>query len=195
MSSCGVHPWARFNFYPSSEHCIKLLENILSAGFCLRMVNKAGVAVEEVPVTSRPEGYITCKDYNLRESAKDSRLSGLFKEEEVVQFGLVAHNHMLLICRALLAGHKEWRIKTNRDLRIELHHNDGRLNWNALADDERTKGLWRFLSIGCTFRVLSYKINLEEPCAVALISQSRNNASNAVLENKEILERKHMANT
>ena len=120
FSTCGVHPWARCNFYTQSDWCVTLLGNIVNTGFSEENANMGGLAVEEVPVDKRPDGYVTYWVYNNRESGKDPKLSGLYGRRDLVKWGLCAHNHLLQICRAFLVGMLGWFVEIHSALGIKL---------------------------------------------------------------------------
>ena len=86
IMECGVHPQNRSNFYTQGNVVVALGNTILNQGFSSDVANENGVAVQEVPVNKRPEGYVSFLDYNLIESQKDPKLSGLYDKHDDVQY-------------------------------------------------------------------------------------------------------------
>ena len=68
------------------------------------LVEENDIAVQEVPVNQRQEGYVPFLKYMLTESQKDPKLNGLYSEHDDVQYGLAGRNHLLQVLRALIMG-------------------------------------------------------------------------------------------
>ena len=104
----GVHKKSRGGEYPAGLRGKELLVDIARAGIIQDEVDHHGYAVEEMPLQkvleSKETGFTTTLEYNVQQCAKDELLSGIYAEPyNKAYHGFLAHNHVLTVCRAVLA--------------------------------------------------------------------------------------------
>ena len=68
---------------------------------------------------------------------------------------------------------------------IRAHDSEGRLSLEAVGSHPHGKQLAELVKLNCTFALLSYKMELEEPTGMACISQSRNKGHKVALPEHE----------
>jgi hypothetical protein len=166
-----------------------LCVDVLEAGFVKEEVMHQMVVVEETPVDhirSRGEDYISGSAYNYSASIKDELLCCCFEDPfGDVRHMLLSHNHVLLILRAFLAKCK-WEMPPNPNKNIIYSDSEGRLSLTADAGSPNGKELAEVVMEGLDCEVLSWKMDLEEPTAASIISQSLNKAHEVALRTTEL---------
>ena len=105
VESMGVHSQNRGGVYPNGLRCKALCNEAFAAGFLREVCSNMFVAVEDMPMEiARSRGdYQTASDYNRAASLKDDILQTCFQEPHSnVQYMMLGHNHMMLVCRAFM---------------------------------------------------------------------------------------------
>ena len=186
----AVHKKNRGGEYPAGLRCQELLVGIAKAGILQDEVDHHGYAVEEMPAQEmlqrKEKGFLTTLEYNVRQCAKDQLLSGIYDEPLSNAFhGLLTHNHVLTICRAILAR-QLWRLADIQDMKITFCDKDGRLSLDRIAGSVNCQQLTPIIRDGVLCKVLSWKMDVEEPDAAAIISTAFNELSQAAMRTTEL---------
>ena len=187
----GVHPKNRGGVFPNGMRCQSLCVDVVEAGFSKAEVSHQMVAVEEMPavadlVRSRGDDYITGAAYNRRCSLKDELLASCFDEPYgFVRYLGLSHNHMMMILRAFLTKSK-WCLPPNPAKDIVYLDDKGRLSLSAVAASPNGKELAELVEEGVPCEILSWKMDVEEPTAAAIISQALNKAHELALRTTEL---------
>ena len=172
VGSLGVHPKNRDSLYPAGRRCKGLIQDVLKAS-----LEHACVVVEEMPfdaARSRGDKYESGSAYNLRKSKKDEFLKTCFDVPYNDVRGLMlSHNHMMLVLRAFMTK-ALWQLPANEEKGIVYCDAQGKLSLSAVADHPNMKQLAESIQEGIEVELLSYKMDIEEPTAASIISQSLN---------------------
>ena len=192
LENTGVHKENRGRLYPSGEAVKRLCESVFTKGFIKEEVVHALVAVEEPPLDEiiklRSAGtYRTGLEYNEDRCSRDEFLQGCFKSADPVLGNLLSHNHILLVLRAFVAGAK-WDIPEIGSIEpaLRLCSDDGRLMLSALKDHTHGVQAHELISDGLPVEMLSWKMDIEEPTAASIISQSLNIEQELALRTSEL---------
>ena len=184
----GVHKKSRGGEYPSGLRVQDLLKHCARNGVVQEEADSNCIAVEEMPVhemISRT-GYVTTLDYNIRQFLNDAILNGIYDEpHNRVYYSLLAHNHFMTICRALLAK-QLWRLADITEMGIVFCDHAGRLSAAIFAQHSNGEQLQVIIQVGFLCEVLSWKMDVEEPEAAAIISTAMNEASSASMRTTEL---------
>ena len=97
----------------------------------------------------------------------------------------LTHNHVLTICRAVIAK-QLWRLDAIKDMNITFCDADGRLSLDLIASTANGVQLKAIIRDGVLCKVLSYKMDLEEPGAAATISTAVNELNRMAMHTTEI---------
>ena len=181
ISDSGVHKKNRGGEYPSGLRGRELLEELAKIGILQDEVDTHGYAVEEMPLDKvldcKDPNFISTLEYNVRECAKDELLSGIYDEPRNKVFhGFLAHNHVLTVCRAVV-NKQLWRLDDIEDMKITFCDADGRLSLDLIASTANGVQLKAIIRDGILCKVLSYRMDIEEPAAAAIISTAVNELS------------------
>ena len=175
IENLGVHRQNRAGVYPTGIRCMELCQQVIDNGFLKEQFSDKLVAVEEMPFQARStrQGYKTGLQYNRAASSRDELLQECFKEPRGnVQFNLLSHNHMALVLLAFISKSK-WDLPTieqpNMGRTIEFCDDEGRLSLTAVAGTVNGKELLEVIAEGVSCEVLSWKMDVEEPTAAAVI--------------------------
>ena len=168
----------------------ELLVTMARAGILQDEVDTHGYAVEEMPVQMildrKEAGFTTTLEYNVRQCAKDELLSGIYNEPyNKVFHGFLAHNHALTVCRAVLAK-QLWRLEDIQDMKISFCDEDGRLSLEQITSSVNCQQLNAIIRDGILCKVLSWKMDVEEPDAAATISIAFNELSQVAMGQTEL---------
>ena len=113
LQSLGVHPKNRGGVYAAGLRVRSLAIETVEAGFVKEEVDSGGVVVEETPYEFRDQrgnNYVSGLTYNKVESEKDELLKTCFvPPHDDVHYTLLAHNTIMLVCRAWITKAK-WDI-------------------------------------------------------------------------------------
>ena len=111
LALLGVHNESRAGVYPSPDRVVQLGIKILLEGCNPNEAHHAGVAVQDVPYEKRTrnpqfpdELFETMTTFNARHFRGSGELRECFREQDV-QYGTLAHNHLLLRCGSQLCEH------------------------------------------------------------------------------------------
>ena len=189
-SDSGVHKKNRGGEYPSGLRGKELLVELAKIGIIQDEVDHHGYAVEELPLDKvldcKDPNFISTLEYNVRECAKDEWLSGIYDEPyNKVFYSFLAHNHVLTICRAVITK-QLWRLDDIQDMKITFCDEDGRLSLELIASAVNCVQLKAIIHEGVLCKVLSYKMDLEEPGAAATISTAVNELNRMAMHTTEI---------
>ena len=97
----------------------------------------------------------------------------------------LAHNHMMLVLRAFLAGGQWWLI-SKPEKNLVYQDAEGRLSVTAVAASANGKELGEVLAEGVECEVLSWIMDVEEPSAASIINQSLDKAHEPTLRTTEL---------
>ena len=190
IENLGVHPKNRGGVYPAGLRCRSLALDVLDVGFSKEELCHQLVVVEAPPqeeVRSRGGVYISGTAYNREQSLKDELLCTCFeKPYGDVRHMLLAHNHMMLVLRAFLTGASKWDLPPKAEKNLVYQDKDGKLSVSAVAASPNGKELAEILSEGIECEVLGWKMDVEEPSAASIISQSLNKAHELALRTTEV---------
>ena len=186
----GVHKKNRGGEYPASLRGKELLVDMAKAGILQDEADHHGFAVEEMPVQmvldQKVTGFTTTLEYNVQQCAKDELLSGIYDEPyNKVFHSFLAHNHVLTICRAVLAR-QLWRLADIQEMKITFCDQDGRLSLDLIASSVNCHQLSSIIHDGILCRVLNWKMDVEEPDAAATISTAMNELSQVAMRTTEL---------
>ena len=186
----GVHKKSRGGDYPAGLRAKELLVEMSRAGILQDEVDNHGYAVEEMPVKmildSKDACITTTLEYNVQQCAKDELLSGIYDEPfNKVFHGLLAHNHVMTVCRAVIAR-QLWRLEDIQDMKITFCDEGGRLSLDLITSSVNCKQLGAIIRDGFLCNVLSWKMDVEETDAAAIISTAFNELSQAAMRTTEL---------
>ena len=191
IENFGVHRNNRAGVYPAGIRCKELCGDVLPAGFLKEEFEDKLVAVEEMPAheaRNYPDRQ-TGSQYNKELSSKDDLLKTCFIEPyDNVQYNLLAHNHMALVIKAFITKAK-WDLepveqkKMNRT--IKFCDEQGRLCQTAVAATANGAELVQVINEGVMCQVLSWKMEVEEPGAAAMISHALNKCASLAMRTSE----------
>ena len=161
---------------------------MMEAGFLKEEFSDKLFAVEEMPThEARSRGLNTTEDktgsqYNREASSKDELLQTCCREPHGnVQYNLLSHNHMALVMLAFITKAK-WDLEPIEQKKIyrtiKFCDEQGRLCLTAVAATVNGKELVEVINEGVDCEVLSWKMEVEEPGAAAIISAALNKCSN-----------------
>jgi hypothetical protein len=179
IESMGVHRKNRGGMYPAGLRCKSLGVTVLEAGFLKEEVNHAFIVVEEAPVEeillrATAADRESSSSYNAEHSMKDELLSTCFQPPyDDVRHTLLSHNHIMLVLRAFLSQAK-WDLPAVAEKNLTFCDSEGRLSITAVADSPNGKELAEVMQEGIQAEVLSWKMDVEQPDAAAIISQAQN---------------------
>ena len=157
------------------------------------------VAVREMPMgeimkLDQSRGaYQTASEYNKAASLKDDLLQTCFQEPySNVQYKLLGNNHTMLTIRAFMTK-AEWKLAPIEQKAcgaflgksIKACDENGKLCLTAVAATENGKELVQVINEGLDVEVLSYKMQVEEPSAAAVISAALNKCSDFAMKTTE----------
>ena len=189
LGSLGVHPKNRGGVYPAGIRCKSLCMEVADVGFLRESVEHCCVVVEEMPIDiarSLGSTHESGSAYNLRQSKKDEFLKSCFAAPyNDVRGLLLSHNHMMLILRAFLAK-ALWHLPANAAKGITLCDAEGKLSISAVAGHPNLKQLAETLTEGIEVELLSCNMDIEEPSAASIISQSLNIEQELALRTSEL---------
>ena len=160
-------------------------------------VNHACIAVEKAPASeilrSRGSSSPTvaafeqsASAYNAEQSGKDEYLETCFQKPYAdVRHKLLAHCHMMMVLRAFRSQAK-WDLPANAEKNIVFCDADGRLSVSAVAASPLGKQLAEVLAEGVLTEVLSWKMDVEEPDAAAIISEAQNLSNHMSMRTSEL---------
>ena len=209
IGQTGPHPANRGGVYASGDRVVGLCKDVLQAGFCKEEIDHGCVAVEAMPLVVATElAQELAQDpnkakpidglaYNKKESCKDPILESCFKPpHDAVCHMLLSHNHICLVLRAFLTQ-AAWNIKVvdpgaKKDKKAEeglsfpICDDKGRLSITAVAEHKNGEQLLQALQEGFSAEILSYKMDVEEPTAAAIISTALNTSHQLALRTTEL---------
>ena len=175
--------------YPAGIRCKSLCTEVGDVGFLKESVEHCCIAVEDMPIDiarSRGPTHESGSAYNLRQSQKDEFLKTCFAAPySDVRGLLLAHNHMMLILRAFLAK-ALWNLPANEAKGIVYCDKHGNLSIPAVAEHPNLKQLAELLAEGINVELLDCKMDIEEPSAASIISQSLNIEQELALRTSEL---------
>ena len=191
IENVGVHRQNRAGVYPTGIRCKELCQEVISNGFLKEEFSDKLVAVEEMPLHEAQTRNIdeTGSQYNREASSRDKLLQECFKEPRGnVQFNLLSHNHMALVILAFISKSK-WDLpnieQPNMDRTIRFCDEEGRLSLTAVAGTVNGKELLEVIDEGVGCEVLSWKMDVEEPTAAAVISAALNKCGDFAMKTTE----------
>ena len=106
-----------------------------------------------------------------------------------VQYKFLSHNHMMLVCRAFMTNAKRNLEPIEQKLTqhtIIFCDGEGMLCLTAVAATENGKELVQRINDCLDFEVLSWKMEVEEPTAAAVISAALNKCSDFAMRTLEL---------
>ena len=194
VESLGVHRGNRSGVYPAGIRCLDLCTTVMGAGFLKEEFAMGLCAVEEMPpdeAMKLPDAHAhkTGAQYNREASSKDDLLKTCFSEPRGnVQYNLLSHNHMALVILAFITNAK-WDMEPieqkRQDRTIKLCDDQGRLSVTAVAATINGSQLAEVISEGVDCEVLSWRMEVEEPGAAAVISAALNKCSDFAMRSTE----------
>ena len=184
LTVLGVHPENRGSVYPGADVVRGLGIQLARKGFSQEEADHQGVCVQEPPAnTPAVAGQECYADYNLRCCKGQPFLDKCFGNQSHVAYGMLSHNHLLLV---LLC----WKHGANWDLDDELRKIFpvdplGRLDLSAAVAVETLMQLHQTCTEGLRVEVLGWQINTEEPGACSLIAHALNVGNSLALRTTE----------
>ena len=181
------HPENRGGMYPQGDVVKQLAIRIAKQGFNQEEADHQGVCVQEPPAAevATPAVAETFIQYNQSKCRGSEVLAACFGfDASAASLGMLSHNHLLLVLLCWLNG-AEWKL-TEEERQILAVGVDGRLDLQAAVAVDNLKELHKTCQEGLMVEVLSWKINVEEPGACALISNALNNTSELALRTTEL---------
>ena len=163
-----MHPRNRQGAGASGSRCEALLKRIIEDGFDDVEANSNGVVVQQNPATSWIE------DWNREKTDGDEMLAPVVAGS--ITHGTLSHGHLVQICRNILAGVSICVPGVSDD--------EGKLSLEVLR--VKDSAFAHAIDIGLQWEVLSYKMDIEEPHAAALIQGALNKKNSACLVNHEM---------
>ena len=205
IGQTGPHPGNRGGVYACGDRVQSLCMDVLKAGFCKEEIDHGCVAVEAMPLDVAAERARDAKNarpidglaYNKEESCKDPTLATCFKPpHDAVCHMLLSHNTICLVLRAFLTQ-APWNIrvddasankdkKTEERLSFPICDDKGRLSVTAVAEHSNGVQLLLALNEGFCAEILSWKMDVEEPTAAAIISTALNTSHQFALRTTEM---------
>ena len=192
VESMGVHKKNRGGVYPAGPRCKSLCANVVEVGFLKEEVNHACIAVEEAPMEELPilrkcnEAWESASSYNITESKKDELLIDCFKQPyDDVRYQLLSHNHVMLVLRAFL-NEAKWDLADDTERNITFCDHNGRLSVSAVAASPNGVELQELLNEGVQVEVLSWRMDVEEVTAAAIISEALNSPQQLAMRTTEL---------
>ena len=183
LNLLGVHPQNRGGVYPQGDVVKNLGIMFARTGFSQEEADHQGVCVQEPPQdgSAVAESYA---EYNRSNCRGQQALEKCFGSDSIVSYGMLSHNHLLLVLLCW-ANNAEWELDdSERDLlKVQA---DGQLNLDSAVAVENLTELVSSCREGLKVEVLSWKINVEEPEACALISTALNSNTALALRTTEL---------
>ena len=95
----GVHPENRGGVYPQGDVVKTLGIRLAGLGYSQEEADHQGVAVEQPPKEHNPDSAVaeSYAEYNRRKCLGQPLLKSCFGVESNVAFGMLSHNHLLLL--------------------------------------------------------------------------------------------------
>ena len=201
IGQTGPHPSNRGGVYACGDRVQGLCKDVLQTGFCKEEIDHGCVAVEAMPLVvaaqlaqdPKKAKPIDGLAYNKEESCKDPILASCFKPpHDAVCHMLLSHNTICLVLRAFLTQ-APWKIKvvdkdkkTEEGLSFPICDDKGRLSKTAVAEHKNGVELLLALNQGFCAEILSWKMDVEEPTAAAIISTALNTSHQLAMRTTEI---------
>ena len=183
--STSVHPGNRGFFYTQGKACKSLLLRLGKGGFLKDEANTKPIMMRERPSHDRPPEYESFLAYNLRKSKRDDLLAGTYLPSDPIVFANLAHCHLLNMSRAAGRG-LPWGEVFPSDTGIRSTDGSGNLSISAIAANKNLKELKEFIAEGFKgCKVLSHKMDDEEPSAASAISAAANKGQAVALQEHE----------
>ena len=137
--------------------------------------------MQKPPAAAVAVGYT---QYNQQHCQGSDVLSACFGPDASVSYGLLSHNHLLLVLLSWLNG-AEWKL-TEEERQVLATGTDGRLDVEAAVAVKDLQELHKPCREGLLVEVLSWKFVVEELGACALISNALNESSSMALRTTEL---------
>ena len=178
ISILGVRRRNRGGIYPSGVRCENPCVEVLSLGFVEEEVNHAAVAAEEPPPERirdhRGDDFVSASVYNATACDKDELLVGMFRvPHHDVRHSLLSHNHIMRVLPGFLTK-AQWNSVADEETNLICCDDKGKLSLSAVAAHPNGKELAEMIREGVECETLGWKMYIEEPAAVPLISQAFN---------------------
>ena len=162
---------------------------VVDTGFVKEEVDHGGCAVEEMPYENRVQrgqDYVSGTKYNATESRKDDLLRTCFQEPyDDVHYRLLAHNTIMLVCRAWLTK-APWNIPKDQQNNLIYCDDKGMLSLSAVAEHANGKQLEWAIKDGFLAEILSWKMDVEEPKAAIIISNAMQAGNTIAMRTSEL---------
>ena len=200
----GVNPYNRGGVYPQGDVVKQLGVSLARKGFLQEEADHMGVCVQQPPpehaidfstrvavdqMDSQARAAVavtTFSAYNKARCQGQSGLESCFDSEANVLYGLLSHNHLLLVLLCWLGG-AVWELNDEEKKLLEpVLDSRGGLDLAAAAQTDKFAELHTTIRDGLLLEVLSWKIMTEEPDACCLISSALNSANALALRTTEI---------
>ena len=185
----GVHPKNRGGVYPQGDVVKTLGIRLAGLGYNQEEADHQGVAVEQPPKEHNPDSAVaeSYGEYNRLKCLGQPLLKSCFGVESNVAFGMLSHNHLLLLLLCW-ANSAKWELnEREKGVLGKALNAEGRLDVDtAVAADNNFAELKKIVTQGLLVEVLSWKINVEEPGACAVISAALNAANQVALRTTEL---------
>ena len=178
------HPENRGGQYPQGEVVKQLGIRLAKEGFNQEEADHQGVCVQEPPADATAVAATSYLEYNKSRCQGSDVLSSCFGFDAVASFGMLSHNHLLLLLLCWQNG-AQWTL-TEEEKQILAVGVDGRLDLQAAVAVPNLMQLCDSCHDGLMVEVLSWKINVEEPGACMLISNALNSATDVSLRTTEL---------
>ena len=182
LTVLGVHPENRDSVYPAADVVRGLGIELARKGFSQEEADHQGVCVQEPPLNTSAVAE-TYGAYNLRSCKGQPFLEKCFGDQSHVAYGMLSHNHLLLV----LLCWKHAAIWDLDDESRKLLPVDalGRLDLHAAVAVENLIQLHTTCKEGLLVEVLGWQIYTEEPGACSLISHALNVGNSLALRTTE----------
>lgn len=185
----GTHQGNRSGVYPAGVRCQGLCHDVFYTGFVKEEVDHMCIAVEEVPhdhVLSRGKDWVSGLKYNQSKCADDALLMECYlPPNDKADRLLLSHNHIMLVCRAFQAK-AQWNLPAITEKKLVFCDGDGRLSITAVAAHANGVQFAQMMIDGVMCEVLSFKIDIEEPGAAAIISLACNTGNAMAMRTTEL---------
>ena len=185
----GVHPKNRGGVYPQGDVVKTLGIRLAGLGYNQEEADHQGVAVEQPPKEHNPDSAVaeSYGEYNRLKCLGQPLLKSCFGVESNVAFGMLSHNHLLLLLLCW-ANSAKWELnEREQGILGKALNAEGRLDVDtAVAADNNFAELKKIVTQGLLVEVLSWKINVEEPGACSVISAALNAANQVALRTTEL---------
>ena len=190
LQMLGVHPQNRGGVYPQGNVVKTLGIRLAGLGYSQEDADHQGVAVEQPPRDEKnPDSAVaeSYGEYNRRKCLGQPLLKSCFGVESNVTFGMLSHNHLLLLLLCWTNSAK-WELEDKEQgLLGKALNAEGRLDVDtAVAADGNFAELKPIVTQGLLVEVLSWKINVEEPGACSVICAALNAANQVALRTTEL---------